>query len=74
MSRKTETRPTVGSGGPGQESVTVDKNNTITWCIRQLVKFTLPWIAAAVTAFFSPSGKAGRFLDRLNVLAEGGRR
>jgi hypothetical protein len=41
-------------------------------CKRQLVRISLPWIAAVVIPFCSPSGKAGRFLDRLNVLAEGG--
>jgi hypothetical protein len=59
---------TPGSG----KFVSINKNITPTWCFRQLVKFALPWIAAAVTAFCSPSGKAGRSLDRLLIFVEGG--
>jgi hypothetical protein len=72
MTQKTMTPATVGVDDRGQESVTVKKNNTIAWCTRQLVSAMLPWIAAAVSTLCSPSGKAARTLDRLNVLAEGG--
>jgi hypothetical protein len=54
-------------------NVSIHKNNTTDINSRQLVSIMLPWIAAVVTAFCSPSGKAGRFLDRLNVLADGGK-
>jgi hypothetical protein len=47
-------------------------DDTMMWCLRQLISAVLPWIATVVTAFCSPSGKAGRFLDRLTVMAEGG--
>jgi hypothetical protein len=72
MGQKTPTRRTVESGAPSQKSVTVKKNSATKWCLRQLVSSILPWIAAAVSAFCSPSGKAGRSLDRLNDWVEGG--
>ncbi len=72
MARKAMTPATVGVDDQGQEGVTTNQYNTKAWCFRQLVKFALPWIAAAVTAFCSPSGKAGRSLDRLLIFVEGG--
>jgi hypothetical protein len=55
----------------GQDKMDYFKDTTA-WCKRQLAKLTLPYIAAIVIPFCSPSGKPGRFLDRLNVMAEGG--
>ena len=57
--------------GTGQDKMDCFENTTL-WCMRQLVKFALPWIAAIIIPFCSPSGKPGRFIDRLSVLAEGG--
>jgi hypothetical protein len=56
----------------GQDTLNCLKDTT-RWFFRQLIFSALPWIAAGVSAFCSPSGKAGRFLDRLLSLAEGRR-
>lgn len=55
----------------GRDTIDFFKNTTL-WCTRQLVKFALPWIASLVSAFCPPSGRAGRLLDRLIIMAEGG--
>jgi hypothetical protein len=72
MTQETATRTTKGkSDGPGQESITVYKNNTTAWCRRQLVKVALPYIAAIVTSTRFTARKSC-FLDRLIIMAEGG--
>jgi hypothetical protein len=73
MTQKTATRPTErGSGEPGQESVTVNFKNTTARCLRQLVKVALPYIAAIITSTRFTARKS-LFLDRLIIMAEGGR-
>jgi hypothetical protein len=72
MTAKTTTPATVGVDDRGQESVTFNQNSTTAWHLRQLVKIALPWIAAIVTSTRYTDRKS-RFLDRLLVLAEGGR-
>lgn len=61
-----------GGSEPGRESVSFNRNNTIAWLCRQLVKIALPWIAAVITSTRFTARKS-LFLDRLLVLAEGGR-
>jgi hypothetical protein len=55
---------------PGQGKTDYLKDTTA-WCLRQLVKIALPYIAAIVTSTRFTARKS-LFLDRLMVLAEGG--
>ncbi|WP_289019570.1 hypothetical protein [Desulfobacter postgatei] len=73
MTPKTDTRRAEGNGAPGQESVTVNGNSTTAWCSRQLVKIAPPWIAAIITSTHFTARKS-LFLDRLIIMAGGGRR
>ena len=62
--------PSGLAAAPGREVVDCLKNTT-KWCLRQLVKITLPYIATVVISTKFTARKSC-FLDRLIVLAEGG--
>jgi hypothetical protein len=71
MTAKTTAPATVGVGDQGQESVSFNRNDTTAWCLRQLVKVALPYIAAIITSTWFTARKSC-FLDRLIIMAEGG--
>jgi hypothetical protein len=73
MAAKTITpAATWGKGGskPGRNQTDYLKYTTA-WCLRQLVKIALPYIAAIITSTRFTARKSC-FLDRLLMLAEGG--
>ncbi|MCF8077153.1 MAG: hypothetical protein K9K63_06090 [Desulfotignum sp.] len=55
---------------PGQGKTDYLKDTTA-WCLRQLVKIALPWIAGVITSTRFTARKSC-FLDRLIIMAEGG--
>ena len=55
---------------PGQDGTEYSKDTTA-WCLRQLVKIALPYIAGVITSTRFTARKSC-FLDRLIVMAEGG--
>lgn len=71
MTPKTATRATLREDNPGQNPVTDNKNSTTLWLSRQVIKTTLPYIAAIITSTRFTARKS-LLLDRLLTTAEGG--
>ncbi len=63
-------RPAAVAARPGRRKK-IHTKSTTEWLCRQVIKTTLPWIAAILTSTRYTNRKS-RFLDRLLVRMEGG--